>query len=153
MGDSEYKEADYKQAIAVANKEFRLLNETLIEAAENHNITLEELKAAKAKIIKLNEESENMKQKSLSDQMTIDSLVADNLKLIQQQKDLINFVNNHTVHTQDSTGRTLRTRPQSPSPENNPEHKSSREARNRERQRRLDNLGVGNGLETTNLRY
>ena len=85
--------------------------------------------------------------------MTIDSLVADILKLKQQQEDLIKFVNNHTVRTQDSTGRTLRTLSQSPSHENKPEHKTSSEARDREHQRRLDNLGVGNGLNTTNLRY
>ena len=61
MGDADYKEADYKEAIAFAKKEFRLLNEEKIEAAEIHNKTLEELKvakeelkAAKAEIIKLN---------------------------------------------------------------------------------------------------
>ncbi len=73
---------DYKEAIALARKELHLLNKEKIQAAENHNKTLE----------KLNNKIENMDHKEAEYKEAI-ALAREELRLLKKEKQ--NEVNSH----------------------------------------------------------
>ena len=133
---------DYKEAIALAQKELHLLKKEKQNEVNSHMETLEELNAAKAEINKLKEKNENMvdmdegkkwlvrqyKQQSLSDKLTIGSLNAEIVKLRQEVNDL------------NPSARTEVKVPPTPTTPSNPALKSYRRVRDQEHGKRLKGM-------------